>query len=91
MEKKKTGFRNLPVNVWIVTATSFLTDVSSERIVTLIPLFLATLLRAGTEVIGLIECLFPAGVFQHVREDRLFQSPNPLRRQSRQILPGTVL
>ena len=57
MENKKTGLRNLPVNVWIVTATSFLTDVSSEMIVYLIPLFLANVLKAGTAVIGLIEGL----------------------------------
>ncbi|MCX6036658.1 MAG: MFS transporter [Chloroflexi bacterium] len=40
-----------------MTATSFLTDVSSEMIVYLIPLFLANVLRAGTAVIGLIEGL----------------------------------
>ena len=65
MEKKNTGtstrlsasLRSLPVNVWIVTATSFLTDVSSEMIVYLIPLFLANVLRAGMAVIGLIEGL----------------------------------
>jgi len=38
-----------------VTATSFLTDISSEMIVNLIPLFLANVLRAGTAVVGLIE------------------------------------
>ena len=57
MEKKKTGLRSLPVNVWIVTATSFLTDISSEMIVYLIPLFLANVLMAGTAVIGMIEGL----------------------------------
>ncbi|KAF0106431.1 MAG: major facilitator superfamily transporter [Anaerolineaceae bacterium] len=57
MENKKTGLRSLPVNVWIVTATSFLTDISSEMIVYLIPLFLANVLKAGTAVIGLIEGL----------------------------------
>jgi MFS family permease len=57
MEKKKTGLRNLPVNVWIVTATSFLTDISSEMIVYLVPLFLANVLKTGTAVIGLIEGL----------------------------------
>jgi len=57
MENKKTGLRNLPVNVWIVTATSFLTDISSEMIVNLVPLFLANVLNAGTAVIGLIEGL----------------------------------
>ncbi len=57
MENNKTGLRNLPINVWIVTATSFLTDISSEMIVYLIPLFLANVLKAGTAVIGLIEGL----------------------------------
>jgi MFS family permease len=57
MENKKTGLRSLPLNVWILTATSFLTDVSSEMIVYLIPLFLANVLKAGTAVIGLIEGL----------------------------------
>jgi MFS family permease len=51
------SLRNLPINVWIVTATSFLTDVSSEMIVNLVPLFLANVLNAGTAVIGLIEGL----------------------------------
>jgi len=57
MEKKKTGLGSLPVNVWIVTATSFLTDVSSEMIFNLVPLFLANVLNAGTAVIGLIDGL----------------------------------
>ena len=57
MENKRTGLRSLPVNVWIVTATSFLTDISSEMIVNLVPLFLANVLNAGTAVIGLIEGL----------------------------------
>jgi MFS family permease len=42
-------------NVWIVTATSFLTDVSSELIFSLLPLFLANVLGASTGVIGLID------------------------------------
>jgi MFS family permease len=57
METKKSGLRSLPVNVWIVTATSFLTDISSEMVVYLVPLFLANVLKAGTAVIGLIEGL----------------------------------
>jgi MFS family permease len=57
MENQKRGIRNLPINVWIVTATSFLTDISSEMIVNLVPLFLANVLNAGTAVIGLIEGL----------------------------------
>ncbi len=47
--------RNLPRNVWIVTLTSFLTDVSSEMIFNLLPLFLANVLGASTAIIGLIE------------------------------------
>ena len=53
----RTGLRSLPVNVWVVTATSFLTDVSSEMIFNLVPLFLANVLKAGTAVIGLIDGL----------------------------------
>src|SRR5512138_2979672 len=45
----------LPRNIWIVTATSFLTDVSSDMIFNLIPLFLANVLGVGTAVIGLID------------------------------------
>jgi MFS family permease len=54
MENKK-GWRSLPRNVWVVTAGSFLTDISSEMIVYLIPLFLANVLGVQTAVIGLIE------------------------------------
>ena len=57
MDKPNTGLRSLPVNVWVVTATSFLTDVSSEMIFNLVPLFLANVLNAGTAVIGLIDGL----------------------------------
>src|SRR5947208_17158908 len=45
----------LPRNVWVVTLTSFLTDVSSEMLFTLLPLFLSNVLGARTNVIGLIE------------------------------------
>ena len=63
MDNNKTGtstrlsasLRSLPRNVWVLTATSFLTDISSEMIVYLIPLFLANVLKTGTAVIGLIE------------------------------------
>jgi MFS family permease len=46
---------SLPRNVWVVTLTSFLTDVSSEMLFTLLPLFLNNVLGAGTQEIGLIE------------------------------------
>ena len=51
----KKSLRSLPRNVWVVTATSFLTDVSSEMLSNLIPLFLANILKTGTAVIGLID------------------------------------
>lgn len=47
----------LPRNVWVVTATSFLTDLSSEMLTTIVPLFLANVLGASTSVVGLIEGL----------------------------------
>ncbi|GAB4504048.1 MAG: MFS transporter [Anaerolineales bacterium] len=53
--KKKSLFRRLHPNVWVVTATSFLTDVSSEMLVYLIPLFLSNVLGVRTAVIGLID------------------------------------
>ena len=49
--------RQLPRNVWIVTITSFLTDISSEMVLNLLPLFLANVLGVRTNVIGLIEGL----------------------------------
>ena len=45
----------LPRNVWVVTATSFLADVSSEMLTNVLPLFLANVLGARTAAIGLIE------------------------------------
>ncbi|MCD4690587.1 MFS transporter [bacterium] len=45
----------LPRNVWIVTVTSFLTDISSEMIVNLLPLFLLNVLGVKTALIGAIE------------------------------------
>lgn len=53
--ENKPNLRRLPRNVWVVTATSFLTDISSEMLVNVIPLFLANVLGAKTAVIGLIE------------------------------------
>jgi MFS family permease len=47
--------KTLPRNVWATTLTSFLTDVSSEMILTLLPLFLANVLGTPAAIIGLIE------------------------------------
>ncbi|MEW5939688.1 MAG: MFS transporter [Chloroflexota bacterium] len=52
---QKPSLRRLHPNVWVVTATSLLTDISSEMIVYLIPLFLANVLGVRTAVIGLID------------------------------------
>jgi MFS family permease len=53
--QERRGLAGLPRNIWVVTATSFLTDISSEMIFNLIPLFLANVLGVGTAVIGLID------------------------------------
>jgi len=55
--KNKAGLRGLHRNIWVLTVTSFLTDISSEMIINLIPLFLTSVLQAGTAVVGLIEGL----------------------------------
>ncbi len=47
--------QGVPRNVWVASATSFLTDVSSEMVMSLLPLFLANVLGARTATIGLIE------------------------------------
>ncbi len=47
----RSGARNL----WAVSVTSFLTDISSEMIQHLVPLLLANVLGARTAVIGLVE------------------------------------
>lgn len=49
--------RRLPRNVWVVTITSFLTDVSSEMLLSLLPLFLYGVLGVRTSLIGFIEGL----------------------------------
>jgi len=42
-------------NVWVTSATSFLTDVSSEMVFDILPLFLSGVLGVRTAAIGLIE------------------------------------
>ena len=54
-EQRAPAAAGLPRNIWVVTATSFLTDVSSDMIFNLIPLFLANVLGVGTAIIGLID------------------------------------
>jgi len=50
----------LPRNVWAVTLTSFLTDISSEMLFNLLPIFLFSVLGVRTAFIGLIEGLADA-------------------------------
>ena len=47
--------KRLPRNIWLMTAASFLTDVSSDMVNNLVPLFLANVLGASTATIGLVE------------------------------------
>jgi MFS family permease len=51
-DRRLLGLRR---NVFFMGVVSLLTDVSSEMIFTLLPLFLLNVLRVGTPVIGLIE------------------------------------
>lgn len=55
MPHSDTPTKKLPRNVWIVSLTSFLTDVSSEMILNTLPLFLSNVLGVKTSIIGLIE------------------------------------
>lgn len=52
---EKGKVRNLPRNVWALGLTSFFTDISSEMILNILPLFLANVLGVRTAFIGLIE------------------------------------
>ncbi|MHB8085758.1 MAG: MFS transporter, partial [Dehalococcoidia bacterium] len=54
-DSKRKPVLGLDPNVFFLGVVSFLTDISSELIFTLMPLFLANVLGAGTVVIGFIE------------------------------------
>ncbi|MFA5399571.1 MAG: MFS transporter [Dehalococcoidia bacterium] len=55
MPDKDRKIFGLNPNIFWLGAVSFLTDVSSELIFTLMPLFLANILQTGTIIIGLVE------------------------------------
>jgi MFS family permease len=59
-EDQSTSWRKLPRNIWAVSITSFLTDISSEMVINLLPLYLFSVLGVSTAVIGLIEGLAEA-------------------------------
>jgi len=47
--------RQLPRNVWAVSLTSLLNDISSEMVINILPLFLSNVLGVRTNIIGVIE------------------------------------
>ncbi len=49
------SLKTLPRNVWAVSITSFLTDVSSDMVINLLPFYLFNVVGVSTVVIGLIE------------------------------------
>lgn len=56
----RSRLNRLPRNIWVLTAASFLTDISSEMLFNLLPLFLFSVLGARLSYIGLIEGLSAA-------------------------------
>ena len=52
---KTSPFKKLHKNVWAVSVTSFLMDISSEMVINVLPLFLSNVLGVKTNIIGLIE------------------------------------
>jgi len=56
MNNKTAGItRGITKNVFVLSVASFLTDVSTEIIYPLLPIFLTTVLGAGTAFVGLVE------------------------------------
>ncbi len=53
--KTRFSIFRLPRNVWAVSLTSFLMDISSEMVINILPLYLANVLGVRTNIIGLIE------------------------------------
>ena len=51
----RSGKPRLHRNVWVLAVTSLLTDVSSEMILNLLPLYLTNVLRVRTALVGVIE------------------------------------
>lgn len=48
-------WRNLHRNVWATSLTSFFMDISSEMVISILPLFLSNVLGVKTHIIGVIE------------------------------------
>jgi MFS family permease len=54
-ETQRRSIRKLPRNVWALSLTSFLMDVSSEMVINILPLYLSNVLGVRISLIGLIE------------------------------------
>lgn len=52
---RKHLLKGIHKNVWAVSVTSFLMDISSEMVINVLPLFLSSVLGVKTNIIGLIE------------------------------------
>lgn len=55
LDGEKMTLKKLPRNVWVVSLTSFLMDISSEMVINILPLFLSNVLGIRTGLIGVIE------------------------------------
>lgn len=55
MDQPKTRLKSIPRGIWALGFVSLLMDVSSERIHSLLPVFMLTVLGASALMIGLIE------------------------------------
>ena len=55
MQKGGRRLLGVPPNIFFLGLVSFLTDVSSEMTLTILPLFLTSVLGVGPAIIGLIE------------------------------------
>ena len=56
-QNQESKILKLPRNIWAVSFTSFLMDISSEMVINILPLFLNNVLGVRTATIGLIEGL----------------------------------
>jgi MFS family permease len=72
----RSSARRIHPNIWFLTIASFLTDVSSEMLTNLIPLFLYNILGVQASIIGLIDGIAEATaslvkIYSGVLSDRL--------------------
>ena len=63
---RRMAIRSVPPNVWALGATSLMTDVSSEMVTSILPLYLVLSLGFSPLAFGIVEGLYP-GVTTLVR------------------------